>query len=339
MPGAPFSVVAQAPGAWLLTAFPLDDGSAILAGALPSDLFRTLRLAIVGRDDITPAPALASGLPAAALSTTDLPLVAGHYPDALWLVVPKTCDAYQWSPAEGRWSPRPPKRPPTGECGSLAAWTPGAALAATLGPNGPGLVAFGTTPKALPALPPRLPVQPSRCASRVYSITSLFAFPTGEVTILGSICDDPSTLLAHWPAGAARADVLDTGIGAKNASFVLAHTRDEIALLGVGALGPWGREAQIKITFRTAPGRLQRTSIGAAGPAGAPEPLAARWHFDPEQELGLPTQEPARGFTYDGYTLTGADDVLVFAHVERRGQPDSALVLRSRPVQKALVLP
>src|SRR4051812_37929682 len=77
-PKPPFSIVVRAGGEEDFAVFPLQGGAAIIVTAQESDVPHTLRLAVLDRDEVAPAPELATGLPPAVLIDKELPLVAGR---------------------------------------------------------------------------------------------------------------------------------------------------------------------------------------------------------------------------------------------------------------------
>lgn len=334
VPAAPFSIVATAPGDHDFAVFPLEDGAAVFAAAVQGDMARTLKLAVLDHDAIAPAPSLPTGLPASVFTDPDLPLVAGRWPDALWLARGAPCEVHQWQPQQGRWEPRPSKRPAEGKCKHLSAWTPGTALASVQGPKGPSLVAFGAVPRVVPVLPPRRSGQQKDCAALLGGVYGLFAFPTGEVISIGVQCDQGRAWLMRWAAGASGGDVIDAEIDPNTPFHVRVHTRTEIAVDGVGVVRPGDGAVAAEARFEVAKGHLRRVSLEEYE-VNALE----SWMVQARTMLHLPETDPPDGFRYEGFQLTPTDDVFVMGHLMHAGKPETAVVLRNRPVKAALTVP
>jgi predicted small lipoprotein YifL len=334
-PRPPFAVVARAGGEEDFAVFPLEGGAAIIVTAQEGDVPHTLRLAVLDRDEIAPAPELATGLPPAVLIDKDLPLVAGRWPDALWLTRgDRACEAYRWEPQRRTWEARPAKAPPGGKCTHLAAWTPGAAIAAVEGPKGPGFAAFGAAPRALPAAPPRRPDQPKDCAELAGNVHQLFAFSTGEVIAVGAKCNVQGTWLARWANGAAKGDAIDAEIDPNGPYLARALSKDEVVIDGAGVIQASNGEVSVEARFRVVTGRLRRVSI-EEHEVNALE----RWMVQGREIFGVTEADPSDGFRYEGYHLTPGDEVFVTGRLMRGGKPVGSLLLRNRAVKKALALP
>lgn len=327
-PKPPFAIVARAGPEDDFAIFPLEKGDVIVAAANARDLQGTLRLARIDGDAIIPAPELRAGLPAAVFRDKALPLVAGRYPDALWLARGDvSCEAYQWSPGGKTWEARAAKPRPGGKCTHLAAWTAGAAIASVEGARGPSLAAFGKAPRAVPALPPRAANQPRECGSRLALVQHLFGFPTGEVIVVGAACGVQQAWLVRWPSGSAKGDAVDAEVDPNTPYLARALSKDEVVVDGAGVLPQAAEMTSVEVRFLATSGRLRRASI-------EPHAINAleRWMYEARGILGLPAEDPSDGFRYEGYSLTDGDDVLAFGKLVRDGKPVASLLLRSRQV-------
>lgn len=334
VPAAPFSVVARAGGEDDITVFPLDDGGAVLAAVRAGDRKGSLRLAVLDHDAFAPAPTLTSGLPGAVFTDPELPLVAGRWPDALWLTRGERCEAHAWQSAAGRWEPRPAATAPTGKCAHLAAWTPGAAVAVFDGRQGPAFAVFGRAPRALPAMPPRRRGQPDTCGSVLGGVGDLFAFPTGEVVVSARGCGEQRSWLARWSAGATRGELVDAEVDPNYPYLVRRLSRDEVAVDGGGVIRPEEGGVSVEVRFQFTRGRFQRASK-VEHEINALE----TWMVQAHEILHLPPGDPIDGFRYDGFQLGLNEEVFVTGHLMAGGKPAAALLLRNRPVREAVTFP
>jgi hypothetical protein len=328
-PKAPFTVVARAGPDDDFAVFPLEKGHAIVAVARASDPRGTLRLARIEGDTIVPAPELLSGLPPEVFRDKALPLVAGRYPDALWLTRGDTsCVGYQWDPAKKTWAERPTTARVPGKCTRLSAWTPGAAIAAFEGKSGPTLVAFGKPPRVIPALPARAADQPRSCGGRLAAIQQLSGFPSGEVLALAPACGVQKAWLVRWARGSAKGDAVDAEVDPNAPYLGRVISKDEVAIQGAGVLAQGGEETSVQVKFVVSRGKLRRASI-------EPHAINAleRWLYEARKLVGAADEGAPEGFRYEGFSLTDGDDVLVFGKRVQRGEPVASLLLRSRPVK------
>lgn len=330
VPAAPFSIVAEVPGSQRFATFPLEDGAAIVASAAEDDPTANLRLAVLDHDEIAPAPALSAGLPAISLSLRDEPLIVGRWPDALVLSTGAPCQVHAWQRSLGRWEQLRPHTPPDGKCERLTAWTPGAALAMVQGPKGASLVGFGAIPKTVPALPPRSRKEEAECQKTAEEIHSVFAAPTGDVVVLWHGCGSSRGRLTHWRKGAAKGETLDARVNLGIPTSAHMHSGTEIVIDGDG------ERTRDEVRFTIASGRLRHVSS---------KPVEKSKYYrliTDDRSLGLPPRpesSKADGFHTFITQLTSTGEIFVMGHVQRGGKAVSALLLRDRPVKKALVWP
>lgn len=330
VPAAPFSIVAEAPGDRDFAVFPLQGGVTIVAAAVDDDRAATLRLAVLDHDEMVASPQLATGLPPIALNLRDVPLVGGRWPDALWLTTGERCEAHAWQPAAGRWEPRLPHAPPEGKCTHLTPWTPGAALAVIEGPRGSHLAAFGTVLRNVPALPPPSRAEEASCKKRRAEIHTLRALPTGEVIVLWQGCDSSRGRLTYWPKGAAKGETLDAEVNLGIPTMAPILTGSEAFIAGEND------RDRVEVRFTFASGHLRHLST---------KPRDSN-RYDrlvrDDASLGLPPRpatSKADGFHTSYSQHTAADEIFVAGHVKRGDKAVSALLLRNRPVKRALVWP
>ncbi len=332
VPPAPFTIVAQAPGERSFLVFPLEGGAAALGAMVDGKAASSLVLAMIDHDRIAPAPALLTGLPPAMFLDQELPSVAGRWPDAAWLARGARCEVYHWQPGEGRWAQSPPRTPPDGKCTNVSPWTAGAAIATVEGPRGPSLVAFGAAPRTVPALVTPRVDQLKKCRERFGFPYQVFAFPTGEVVTAGVGCGRGRASITRWASGASRGDTIDAEIDT-DAPFDFRVTPGEVVVDGHSAQG-YAEEGPVEVRFNLVSGRLHRVSIQKH------EVVAfQRWMLQGREILGLPAADPPDGFEYDTFAIGSNDDVFVLGYLRRAGKRVTALVLRNRPVERALILP
>lgn len=333
-PKAPFTIVAEAAPDRDFAVFPLEGGMAIVAAAAAKDMARTLSLSLVDRDEIRPAPELAAGLPAAVFTDKSLPLVAGRWPDELWLARgDKACEAHRWIAARRTWEPRNARVAPQGRCTHLAAWTPGAAIAATEGPKGPSLTAFGDAGRLLPVLPPSRADQPRSCSELLAAVQSLFGFASGEVIALGPACGVQQAWLMRWARGAAKPEVINADVDPNVPYLARAPSKDEVVIHGAGILSG-NEETSVEARFQVKSGHLRRAALTQHEVNDL-----ERWMIGGRELAGAPDPETRDGFRYQGYFLTPTDEVFVTGKLARRGRVVSSLLLRTRPVRKPITLP
>ncbi len=328
-PAAPFSIVASAPGDQAFTVFPLENGATLVA-AVQDDRAAAPAFAILDHDEIVASPKLAAGLPATFLAFHDETLVEGRWPDALWITTGDPCQAHAWQPAAGRWEPRPPSTPPDGKCTDLTPWTPGAALAVVEGPKGARLAAFGAVPRAVPALPPPSREEEASCKKSRAEIHNLHAYPTGEVLVLWHGCGSSRGRLTYWPKGAAKGETLDAEVRLDVPVGVPAHTDREVVVNGEND------KIGIAVRFSFAGGHLRHVSTKPRDTS-----LYERLILN-DASLGLPPSPAtshADGFHTNFTRLAPTEEIFVGGHVKRSDKAVSALLLRNRPVAKALVWP
>ncbi len=332
VPPAPFTIVAQAPGEQDFIVFPLEDGAAALGALVNGKAASSLQLAVIDHDRIAPVPSLLTGLPPALFLDQELPSAAGRWPDAVWLARGAPCEVYHWQPALGRWEPAAPRTPPDGKCRNLSPWTTGAAIGIVEGPRGSSLVAFGAAPRTVPALVQPRPDQRQKCQERFTRPYEIFGFPSGEVVVDSGGCGNGSMTLTRWARGASLGDTVDAEIVSDAPFEVHAATPAGIVVGGYSKPG-FAEEGYVEVLFDLVSGRLRRVSIKKR------ERITfLRWLQDDRTILGLPAVDPPDGFQYDTFQVAPNDDVFVLGHLRRAGKAVTALVLRSRPVEKALTL-
>jgi hypothetical protein len=332
VPPAPFTIVAQAPGEQDFIVFPLEDGAAALGALVNGKAASSLQLAVIDHDRIASVPSLLAGLPPALFLDQELPSAAGRWPDAVWLARGAPCEVYHWQPKLDRWEPSAPRTATDGKCRNLSPWTAGAAIAIVEGPRGSNLVAFGAAPRTVPALVQPRPDQRKKCQERFALPYEIFGFPTGEVLVDSGGCGRGSITLTRWASGASLGDTVDAEI-VSDAPFVLrAATPARIVVDGFSKPG-FVEEGPVEVLFDLVSGRLHRVSIQKHE-----RTTFLRWLQEDRQILGLPPVDPPDGFQYDTFVVAPNDDVFVLGHLRRAGKRLTALVLRNRPVEKALVL-
>ena len=239
-----------------------------------------------------PRSALASGLPAAALSTVDLPLVAGRYSrralarrpqDLRRLPVARPCRGLlvpSASEAPGQRRAREPSRrgprapPPPRRHAGPERPRPGRVRRDLEGaPRPPAAPPYAAVELRLA---PLLHHQPLRLPHRRgHDPRPRLATPTPPCLPAGPPAPPPA------PTSSTRES---TRRSRPSSSSPTPATRSPS---GASARRPQGPQTQIEVTFRATSGRVQRSSIGPAGAPCSPSPRAGT--STRSEELGLPT--------------------------------------------------
>lgn len=326
-----WSVLARLDPEEQLHVFPLDNGDALLEVVSLKGKFSS-KLAKLSGGVASWDSGLGNGLSTSALAGTVL--VAGHWPDNVWIASGSPCVVRQWS--GGRWFARDTPTP-LQRCSNLTTWLPNSAIAAGEGKSGLTLAAYGTVPKVFPVAskaPKKLGQSTCTAGPLAAVYYQLRGFETGELLAVGgSQSCQGASVLERWSPGSSRSVVSSALLDPNSPMFTAIRSKDEVYLEGVGLNDVTKEMEQSAVSHRfDAKGKLTSMTKKLEGLN-----RSEAWLMGAAEAAGFSKAKGGEGFDYDSYAFDlSGDGIYVFGELLQEEKAIETLVLVNRPVKEPL---